>query len=45
VRNPAFDVTRSALVDGLICEEGIVSLGSVVEAVRRSYPWIFEQSF
>jgi ribose 1,5-bisphosphate isomerase len=41
VRNPAFDVTPSELIHGVICEEGIVSPQSVAEVVHRAYPWIF----
>ena len=43
IRNPAFDVTRRDLIHGIICEEGIISPDSIVEAVRRRYPWVFEQ--
>ena len=42
VRNPAFDVTPSRFIHGIICEEGIVAPQSVVEAVSRSYPWILK---
>jgi ribose 1,5-bisphosphate isomerase len=41
VRNPAFDVTPSRLIDGLICEEGIIAPQTVVEVMRRRHPWIF----
>ena len=41
VRNPAFDVTPSRYIHGLICEEGIIAPQAVVEATRRRYPWIF----
>ena len=43
VRNPAFDVTPSRYIDGLICEEGVISPQSVVEAVYRNYPWALKQ--
>jgi ribose 1,5-bisphosphate isomerase len=43
VRNPAFDVTPSRYVHGLICEEGIISPQSIVETVNRSYPWVLKQ--
>ena len=43
VRNPAFDVTPSRYIHGLICEEGIIAPQSIVEAVNRSYPWVFKQ--
>ena len=41
VRNPAFDVTPSRYIHGLICEEGVIAPQAVVEATRRRYPWIF----
>lgn len=41
IRNPAFDVTRRDYIHGIICEEGIISPHSVVEAVHRRHPWIF----
>ncbi len=41
VCNPAFDVTPNRYIHGLICEEGIISPQSIVEVMRRSYPWIF----
>ena len=43
IRNPAFDVTRRDHVHGIICEEGIISPHSILEAVMRSYPWILEK--
>jgi len=42
VRNPAFDVTPSRYINGLICEEGIIPPQSVTEVMRRSYPWVFK---
>jgi len=45
IRNPAFDVTRRDYIHGIICEEGIVSPHSIMEVVRRKYPWVFDQSF
>ncbi|MGO8805601.1 MAG: translation initiation factor eIF-2B [Candidatus Bathyarchaeia archaeon] len=42
VRNPAFDVTPSRFIHGIICEEGVVAPQSVVETVSRSYPWILK---
>ena len=42
VRNPAFDVTPSRYIHGLICEEGIIAPQSIVEAVRRMYPWVLK---
>lgn len=41
IRNPAFDVTRRDYIDGIICEEGIISPHSTMEVARRKYPWIF----
>lgn len=41
IRNPAFDVTRRDFIHGIICEEGIVSPHSIIEVVKRRYPWIF----
>ena len=41
VRNPAFDVTPSRYIHGIICEEGIIPPQSVAEVARRTYPWIF----
>ncbi len=43
VRNPAFDVTPSRYIHGLICEEGIIPPQSIVETVSRSYPWVLTQ--
>jgi len=42
IRNPAFDVTRRDFIHGIICEEGIISPHSIIEEVRRRYPWIFQ---
>jgi ribose 1,5-bisphosphate isomerase len=44
VRNPAFDVTPSRYIHGIICEEGIIAPQSIVETVNRAYPWVFKQS-
>jgi ribose 1,5-bisphosphate isomerase len=41
VCNPAFDVTPSRYIHGLICEEGIIAPQSIVEVMRRVYPWVF----
>jgi ribose 1,5-bisphosphate isomerase len=41
VRNPAFDVTPNRYIHGLICEEGIIAPPSIVEVIRRRYPWVF----
>ena len=42
VRNPAFDVTPSRYIHGLICEEGIIAPQSIVEVVHRMYPWVLK---
>jgi ribose 1,5-bisphosphate isomerase len=44
IRNPAFDVTRRSYIHGIICEEGVISPHSILEAVKRKYPWILEYS-
>jgi ribose 1,5-bisphosphate isomerase len=44
IRNPAFDVTGRDYIDGIICEEGIISPHSIMEVIRRKYPWVFNQS-
>ncbi|MEM4474434.1 MAG: S-methyl-5-thioribose-1-phosphate isomerase [Candidatus Bathyarchaeia archaeon] len=44
IRNPAFDVTRRDFIHGIICEEGIISPHTIVEVVRRRYPWIFSSN-
>ena len=40
IRNPAFDVIRRDHIHGIICEEGIISPHSIIEAIRRRYPWL-----
>ena len=44
VRNPAFDVTPSQYIHGLICEEGVIAPQSIVETVNRSYPWVLKST-
>jgi ribose 1,5-bisphosphate isomerase len=44
VRNPAFDVTPSRYIHGLICEEGVIAPQSIVETVNRSYPWVLKRT-
>ncbi len=39
--NPAFEVVRSSLIHGLICEEGIIPPETITETMKRKYPWIF----
>jgi ribose 1,5-bisphosphate isomerase len=41
IRNPAFDVTPRKYIHGLICEEGIIPTQSIVEVMKRKYPWVF----
>jgi ribose 1,5-bisphosphate isomerase len=41
VRNPAFDVTPNRYISGIICEEGIIAPQSIVEVMRKRYPWVF----
>lgn len=41
VKNPAFDVTPNRYIHGLICEEGIIPPQTVLETVRKRYPWVF----
>jgi ribose 1,5-bisphosphate isomerase len=43
VSNPAFDVTPSRYIHGLICEEGVIAPQAIVETVNRSYPWVLKQ--
>lgn len=42
VRNPAFDLTPSRYIHGIICEEGVIAPQSVVETVSRSYQWVLK---
>ena len=44
IRNPAFEVVRRDYIHGIICEEGLISPHSILEAVRRRYPWILKAS-
>jgi ribose 1,5-bisphosphate isomerase len=44
VQNPAFDVTPSRYIHGLICEEGVIAPQSIVEVVNRRYPWVLKQA-
>lgn len=41
VRNPAFDVTPNRYIHGVICEEGIIPPQTVLEVMRKRYPWVF----
>jgi len=42
IRNPAFDVIRRNHIHGIICEEGIISPHSIMEAIRRRHPWLIK---
>ena len=42
VRNPAFDVTPSRYIHGIICEEGVIAPQSIAEVIRRTYSWVFK---
>ena len=44
VQNPAFDVTPSKYIHGLICEEGVIAPQSIVEAVNRRHPWVLKHA-
>jgi translation initiation factor 2B subunit (eIF-2B alpha/beta/delta family) len=44
VKNPAFDVTPSKCIHGLICEEGVITPQSIVEVVHRRYPWVLKRT-
>lgn len=41
VRNPAFEVTRSEYIHGLICEEGVIPPQTVTTVMKQKYPWLF----
>ncbi len=41
VRNPAFDVTHSRYIHGIICEAGIIPPQGVLEVMHKQYPWVF----
>ncbi|MBS7631022.1 S-methyl-5-thioribose-1-phosphate isomerase [Candidatus Bathyarchaeota archaeon] len=41
IANPAFDITKRDYIHGIICEEGVISPHSILEAVYRRYPWVF----
>ncbi len=41
IRNPAFEVVRSSLIHGLICEEGVIPPETITEVMKRKYAWIF----
>jgi ribose 1,5-bisphosphate isomerase len=41
VKNPSFDVTPNRYIHGIICEEGIIPSQTVLEVMRKQYPWVF----
>ncbi|MCL2172389.1 MAG: S-methyl-5-thioribose-1-phosphate isomerase [Candidatus Bathyarchaeota archaeon] len=41
VRNPAFDVTPSKYIYGLICEKGIISPKNIFNVIQQFYPWLY----
>jgi ribose 1,5-bisphosphate isomerase len=43
VKNPAFDITPNKYIHGFICEGGVISPQSIVQAVNQRYPWILKQ--
>jgi ribose 1,5-bisphosphate isomerase len=43
IRNPAFDITRTEFVHGIICELGIIPPILIQQIVRDRYPWIIEE--
>ena len=42
VRNPAFDVTPTRYIHGLVCEEDIIAPQTIVQVVHQRYPWVFQ---
>jgi len=42
IKNPAFDITRRDFIHGIICEAGIIPPHSIIDIIRRKYPWILE---
>ncbi|MCL2691685.1 MAG: S-methyl-5-thioribose-1-phosphate isomerase [Candidatus Bathyarchaeota archaeon] len=42
IQNPAFDVTPSRYINGLICEKGIISPQNALNVVQQFYPWLFK---
>ncbi|MCL2642838.1 MAG: S-methyl-5-thioribose-1-phosphate isomerase [Candidatus Bathyarchaeota archaeon] len=45
VRNPAFDVTPSRYIHGLICEKGVFSPKNLLKVVQQFYPWLIHKHF
>jgi len=44
VRNPAFDVTPSRYIHGIICEKGITQPKNLLKTIHQFYPWLLKQS-
>jgi ribose 1,5-bisphosphate isomerase len=42
IKNPAFDITRRDFIHGIICEAGIIPPHSIIDIIRRKYPWVFD---
>lgn len=42
IKNPAFDITRRDFIHGIICEVGIIPPHSIIDIIRRKYPWVFD---
>jgi ribose 1,5-bisphosphate isomerase len=42
IKNPAFDITRRNFIHGIICESGIITPHSIIDIIRRRYPWVFD---
>jgi ribose 1,5-bisphosphate isomerase len=40
VQNPAFDVTPSKYIYGLICEKGIIAPKNAFPVIQQFYPWL-----
>ncbi len=40
--NPAFEIVDNVLINGFVCEFGIVKPSEIDNLVREKYPWIFE---
>jgi ribose 1,5-bisphosphate isomerase len=44
IQNPAFDVTPSKYIYGLICEKGIIPPKNVLTSIQQFYPWLLQNS-
>lgn len=43
VLNPAFEVVRENMIDGIISELGILTVSDFIQQVRKIYPFMFEK--